>query len=654
MAMRTHQNPFRARASEQQSDHQSFVRHFGAGMLDLLPETLWDRLLVLRSAPGGGKTSMMRMFTTESLRALHERRDDLTALTERMVGLRALDAGGPTRLGVLLNLERDYRSLLDLGDTREDSLRLFFRLLDARIVTAVLRAALASAGLPFPEGCGDVRFEIDEEVNGTAAAAERLGGVEGAALLEQARSTEREVLSPLDSLAPIEAARAGGAHALDSLRFLSGAFPVVAGRSFRAQPLVMLDDGHQLGAEQRSELLARLGERDLRVARWYSERFEALSSEEILRGGIPGRDFERLHIEAEARNPNHRGGVRRFRHERVMKEVADVRADRALMRLAEVDHPFMELLEFESEPLLDERAREVTGTLRARLDELAGGHARYQAWLELPSSVKGYELAVQLRELEILIESDRRRAQRELWESELGEQELERKSTSNTREAARLFLAREFKLPYYFGPDVIARLGSHNMEQFLALCGDLFEEMLAQLVLGRRARLDAAQQDKIVRRASEDLWGEAPRRAPHGRDVRRLLEAIAALSQKDTFRPTAPYPPGPNGTALTMDERARLLDHTEREALPGGERLFNAIASAAAHNLVEVELDYSVKNQRVMVIYVNRLLCPRFGLALARGNFRERRLEVMAQWMLEGRPGRQQPLELGSPEPLHL
>jgi hypothetical protein len=39
--MRPHPNPFRSRSTEQQRDVRSFLRNFGAGVLELLPETLW-------------------------------------------------------------------------------------------------------------------------------------------------------------------------------------------------------------------------------------------------------------------------------------------------------------------------------------------------------------------------------------------------------------------------------------------------------------------------------------------------------------------------------------------------------------------------------------------------------------------------------------
>jgi hypothetical protein len=162
--------------------------------------------------------------------------------------------------------------------------------------------------------------------------------------------------------------------------------------------------------------------------------------------------------------------------------------------------------------------------------------------------------------------------------------------------------------------------------------------MLARITLGRTPFLDAKRQDRLAHQASERYWREIPARVRDGELVRRLAEAIVELAQADTFRPTAPYAPGVTGTAMQMSDRQRLLDPKERAEIRGGPELFAAIASGVASNVFSVQLDYSVKNQRVMVIYLNRLFCPRFRLPLGRGGFRERRLEEMASWMAGSRP----------------
>lgn len=104
-----------------------------------------------------------------------------------------------------------------------------------------------------------------------------------------------------------------------------------------------------------------------------------------------------------------------------------------------------------------------------------------------------------------------------------------------------------------------------------------------------------------------------------------------------------PYPPGVTGTALLMDERELLMQPAFRQHNEGADRLYVALAEAIAHNLISAEPGRSVKNQSFMVLYLNRLLCPRFGLALGRGSYRERRLNVMAGWLTKPLPAEAAP-----------
>ncbi|MBN3951970.1 MAG: hypothetical protein HWQ38_38100 [Nostoc sp. NMS7] len=80
--MKESRNPFRMRASEQSESDDNFVRLFSSRVLDILgdsTEGLFDRLRIFISAPGGGKTSLLRLFTPNALltiRTIRERSND--------------------------------------------------------------------------------------------------------------------------------------------------------------------------------------------------------------------------------------------------------------------------------------------------------------------------------------------------------------------------------------------------------------------------------------------------------------------------------------------------------------------------------------------------------------------------------------------------
>ena len=158
--------------------------------------------------------------------------------------------------------------------------------------------------------------------------------------------------------------------------------------------------------------------------------------------------------------------------------------------------------------------------------------------------------------------------------------------------------------------------------------------MLAEITLQRSPKVSARRQDLILRRASELYWREIPHRIPNGALVQRIIAGIVAIARSENSKPTFPYAPGVTGTALRMDERAMLLEARLRKRIPGADDLVTALGSAIAHNVISAELDRPVKGRRYMVLYLNRILCPRFGLPLGRGGFRERSLETMTRWTI--------------------
>ena len=632
--MTVYPNPFESRASEQQRDLRQFVRTFGPGAIDLLPNTAWDRLVVFRSSPGAGKTSLMRLFSAEALLWAVDQVDQSDALRRVLVDRDVLAADGQLKkLGVLISLDRDYRALVDLPFEPAAQTRLFLRLVDSRVMTGVIRAALATSGHKYPQDVDLFSLDASTAETKTQAAVERMGGPGGTGLITHARETEQSMLALLDEVLASEMnTHLEGHSELLCLDVLEQCSLAVAGQPVELQPLLMFDDGHELGSAQREALLDNLRRRRPKIARWYAERFEALSNQELLQGlGSGGRDYVEVDIDEVARN----GSGRQFtstQHNKILSYIALARSAPVLNAYARESQPFFDLLDEPADEPLGPTADEIIETLRRRTIALAGGDSRYSQWLHDAEQLSDRRAANRWRELEILISRDQKR-QHELFSEPLSMDELAGRSSSAVREAAILSVSSEFGLPYYGGESGLLALGSHNAEQFLNLCGVLFEDLMLDVSLGRKAHLSAQRQDRLLRKASEQYWESISRTVPNGRDVRAVVAEIVRIAVGENSKPTVPYPPGVTGTALLMSERERLLDVEYRNSTPGADRLFNALASAVAYNVVTADLDYAVKGDRYMVLYLNRLLCPRFGLPLGRGSFRERPLQKMLSWV---------------------
>jgi hypothetical protein len=66
--MRESRNPFRLRRAESIDTDAAFLALFEPGILEVLPEGHWSQSVhIVRSAAGGGKTSLLRLFTPNSL-----------------------------------------------------------------------------------------------------------------------------------------------------------------------------------------------------------------------------------------------------------------------------------------------------------------------------------------------------------------------------------------------------------------------------------------------------------------------------------------------------------------------------------------------------------------------------------------------------------
>jgi hypothetical protein len=181
-------------------------------------------------------------------------------------------------------------------------------------------------------------------------------------------------------------------------------------------------------------------------------------------------------------------------------------------------------------------------------------------------------------------------------------------------------------------------LASSNIEQFLALAGDLFEEIISAALLRRPTVLAPDRQEFILRKVVQQRWEEIPRRIPNGRDVQKLLEAIHQFARWETDKPNAPYAPGVTGIALAMTDRDKLINPKIRLQHPEYDRLALIISACLSHNLLEASLDRSQgqRGKTWMILYLNRWLCLLFGLPLQYGGWRPRTPDELQKWLDHG------------------
>lgn len=631
--MRGLRNPFRLRRAESIDTDDDFLTLFEPGILEVLPEaTLWDSVHIIRSAAGGGKTSLIRMFTPGSLAALCRRgKNDVRTreLFQKLKDFGAINDAGPAVLGVLLTCGPGYSMLQDLSVDQARKSRLFFGLLNARITLAVLRGAVNLRGLSFPGGLDQIQVASGKQTPS-------LLGVTfpctGRKLYQWAEEREAILCGSLDSLGPLKAETLPGDDALYSLSLIEPANLSINGTPVTSRVLLMMDDIHKLTSQQRELLTSTVIDARSPVGIWIAERFEAMSPREMLSSGAEqGRDYgATVEIESYWRG-------RHDKFERLATKVADRRIGEASDTEIASFHGCLE--ETLGGPRWDLKFTEIADQVAARVKASHGTKHRFQEWIRLRDSLQAVprERAIEWRKLEILIERELNRKQKGLFDEQpLGEEELGERDDSSVAHAAELFLAKEFDLPYYFGSERVSRLASLNIQQFLGLGGEIFEESAAAELLRRPSfALPAERQHAIMKEMARQLWEEIPRKVRHGRILRRFLESVGKFSHWYTYRPTAPNDPGVTGTAIKMIERFQLFEETEKEngGNEGMLRLAETLTSALSHNLLVAQLDYNCKQEKWMLLNLNRLLCVHFDLPLGYGLYKERPLKTLIQWL---------------------
>ncbi len=630
------QNPFRLRASEQATIEDQFLSLVGPDALDLLPkDQLWDRLVIIESAPGAGKTTILRLLTPPSLRLLSRLKDQdaYRLLSEQLTDLGALTERGPAVVGILVNCREQYATIQDLPVDEQVQIRWFFGLLDARLTLLTLRSILALYGLSYPRDAHRIEFLPNE--NATIVSQP----VNGAQLYDEASKAENNLTDSLNSLMGVTDVSADLSVGLQLPRTLHTSDILVDGKPLQQRVLLMFDDVHELTLEQRLALRRDLERRELTVARWLAQRSQAVEATEPLAfARTEGRDYAEIQIEEWARTT--RRGQRFYS---LLDEISNRRILRAQVGVETLEACLLTTLSTDRE---FERANDAKTIARRSAVDSVRGHQKFDEWIQgtleaEATTADAFEMAIDWRKLSILMSQRLGRRQLPL-DIPLAVSEFENRDSSSIRTAAELFLAKEHRLPFYYGMKRIRQLSSWNIEQFLRVAGDLFEQVLASVTLSRGSvsQLTATQQDTLIRAVSRHRLSVLPKEVPFGEDVQRLVTAIGKFCQLETFRETAPYAPGVTGVGISESDVTRLREAAQSSKQPMLQRLSRVLASAIANNVLEVRPNVNVKGGTWTVFFLNRLYCPEFDLPLEYSGYKERvGIDRLALWTASGFDG---------------
>ena len=623
--MKEPRNPFTMRSAETIESNLTFLKLFGPGALDALPEdSFLNKVTIFRSGPGGGKTSLFRIFRPESLTAIYSHRSiqEYKDLFNVLKNFDVISNDGPKLLGIYLRLN-DYASFHDLNVSDSEKDTFLFSLIDSRLILKMLRGILTLKNL----GIEDLKRIHVEKPVGVSNLSNSPLPCTGDVLYEWASRLEENFCSVLNRFD----------HSLDSsircyndighIYALKPEYITLDGKSVVEKTLVMLDDLHELRKSQRSKLLKRIVPARYPIPIWLAERLEALELADLI-PGISGREYDAVYLE------EYWESSRGKTFENFVKIVSNKRAQIANLDF-EISSFNQHLEESLDAPDWAPKFKSMTTIVKNRIQQKALATSFYDEWIENQEKKLGTpkEIAEEWRILEIKIARKEKDAQKTLFDMPLP---VEDEEESGIKAVSDFFIHDEFKIPYFYGFSRIAKLATANVEQFLEIAAELFEEIISKLILKKMDVLCASRQEEIVLDIARRRWNEIPKVIKNGRDVAKFLSSMGKFAREQTILPNAPYSPGVTGIGITETQYERIIDANIQETRPEYKRLAEVLQSCVSHNYLKARYDAKQgqkDSEPVTILYFNRLLCAHFELPLGRGGWRHKTPDELCEWM---------------------
>lgn len=632
--MRVDINPFYTRASDNIDSEDKFINLFSPEILSIFKDhPIWHTVNVLRSSPGGGKTTLLRMFTPKilaSIKAGKTHDDHSKELFNAFTELGVFNERGDLQVAAALSsFTNQYSTLeyLNLSDTHK--IRLFCALLNTRIILGVLKSICLTKELSYPDDLKRLTFLEDQNLNIPT----HLRGIkDGFSMYEWATNEEEKISDQIDSIYA-EPSAGKNVDSFYSLDLLAPSNLRIDNAPIGIKIMVMLDDVHNLSASQRGFLVNAIIDKRPMVNTWISERLKALTMEELLsEGSNQGRDNNIIILE-------NYWSKRSVQFEKFAKSVANRRVEMAF----ENSKDFATFLSTKMTSKYQSIIQDALHKVESRVKQKYGNNNKYRPWIR---SIEGldeedYDKLIEWRALEILIYRDAHKPQQTLAFDDLEVEELEQQNGNDVKVAAQLFLHDEFKIPFYYGFSTVCRLASSNIEQFLNIAGELFDLIQTNNVKriinsNHQLALAPEKQEEVIKKIVALKWKDLSTTVPLFDEIKKLMDSIGQFCYSETFLPNAWNSPGINGIAITMRERNDIKDKILKDKNHPYYKLAKCLTICIAYNLLDFKLNYKCKGKEWMILYLNRIYCAKYELPLNNGKFKEKTMKDLLGWLQNG------------------
>lgn len=591
------------------------------------------KLIVVRGSPGSGKSSLLRLFETETLLAIHARKSQPSDqdLVDRLGELGTLSESGPRVVGIYIQCDSSLRDISNLS-SEQGTLQLFNMLLDTRVIVSFLRGIrrLAAAGcfhlsddcLLEPLPSGDAPPRVFAEARSIEQMEEFCAGVERdfGALLNS---------FPGDPL-PTSIQPHARVYALRYLALQRQRNPALS----ELMPVVMLDDVQELYPDQREHLKNEFIRREA-VPRWLAVRTHVFGLEELisLEGAEQGREYREISLDEIFQE---RPGIfARFSANVVHRRL---QATESLQQVTISD--FKNLLRSPDEKVLSDAVKKALEQMLRRSSEIRLADAFVQKLQQVfERSTQTPPSFDELWELEKCLVLVERQANRGLLFPSM---ELPQTADAKTDEAARLFVTKRLRWPYYFGFDAITSVASGNVDQLLSTVAAIVDRMIYRADLDRDKAISAKEQEDILRKCADEYYGALEEKHRRGSAIRQFIDNFGPFCAEVTSRPNAPIAPGVNGFGLTREEILQEVSESRGKRGQASLVFREVLTNAVAGNILSIRVTKQGQaGSEKIVFYLNRLLCVKFRLPLNYGGWQHLPVDLLIRMMQEPVPLRE-------------
>lgn len=630
-------NPFLRRATE-------FIREDSAFLAIISPEplsvfvanhpkksALFDLPVRVIGSPGSGKTMMATLVEFRLVEAIlrDQNSPGNRVLAAALAKSGFTDGETPLVAAVRVPMESEYRDFWELPYDPPVKTRLVASLVQARAVLGLMRNLTANRRRSIDE----VTFIARDDA---AAQLASIGGDKPAGIVARAFEVEKAVYAIGASLIPppleaIPAAALAPYQPFEALREVTIAWKEA---EISLKPLVILDDAHTLHPDQFDGLFRAFARREVKVARWFMMRMDAMSPSAVFRSSeadsLPGMKKERDYLDIFMQSDGEREADRR-RFRRVASDMANryLALVKPLRDRGYVD--FSSLLSEETPTLPAGRLRELKEAVakeqrslgipvkrRRLLEEVVERYARGSRSTDLGEDVRLAMLRIAMHRYINRASS----SQPLLFEDDLGPEPAKQVVLkSSVAEGARLFLHHAYQRPFHYGLETLCDASNENAELFLQLAGALVDWMETRAIRGQDPALSPGQQQTALRdkaAAIVESWS-----FPYARKVKAMVNAIASACLDMSMGGNARLGAGANAVGIPEEDMDLFLNSSTD--------LAEALKFGIAYGGLVAVRRYGQGGKEWCLLELPGVISLRDGLTLKRGGFLEWRIDDLAK-----------------------